>query len=118
MTTLYYTGYDGIQYSFEKENPRTMPHIIEPKINNYEEYLALVDAMGGTLNAIVYIYHLGYRLPNGNAIEAGFFMNASSQGFRVLMQRDPNSPSFWCPWGTVEKPLEYVFYVIVKGENE
>lgn len=87
-----------------------MMKIIEPRISTYTEYLAMCEAIQtDTFEAIVWVAPLEYRLPSGSLVEAAFFMNASSQGFRVMLSHSPHSPSFWCPWGQ-----SYIFYLILR----
>ena len=89
-----------------------MTTIIEPKISSYADLCTLREAIEQPLDAIVWIGSLDYHAPNGSLIETGFFMNASSQGFRVMLSREPHSPSFWCPWDRA-----YIFYVMLHDKE-
>ncbi len=109
MTTHWYTGYDGIEYPIEMEDKQPMK-TLEPIITTHQDMIACHDTIGRDkpLDAIVWVADANRHTPSGVLIETVFFMAYNSQGFMGMLDKSPDAPAHWFPWGN-----EYRFYIHV-----
>lgn len=82
---------------------------VQPTISTYAEMETAVTSLERKkVNAIVWVIACDRRTPDGTLIETVFYCAHSSQGFSGALDRTPNAPVYWFPWG---QPYEFTFII-------
>jgi len=91
-----------------------MKPIIEPIVTTAADLDTIQTALEQKpITAMVWVGECERKAPNGQLIEMVFYLAHNTQGFSGTLERNPNAPVYWFPWGQ-----PYRFVVVTNPQDQ